>query len=65
MREKVDITYVTPLSGAFTKPKATEKLDHLLKEKNIRIESDFAIAEVDNENKKSLTMVAEKFLSIY
>jgi sulfide:quinone oxidoreductase len=25
MREKVDITYVTPLSGAFTKPKATEK----------------------------------------
>jgi sulfide:quinone oxidoreductase len=52
MREQVDITYVTPLSGAFTKPKATEKLDHLLKEKNIKIESDFAIAEVDNENKK-------------
>lgn len=52
MRDKVEITYVTPLSGAFTKPKATEKLDHLLQEKNIRIESDFAIAEVDNENKK-------------
>ena len=52
MRDKVEITYVTPLSGAFTKPKATEALDHLLQEKNIRIESDFAIAEVDNENKK-------------
>ncbi|MFN8243075.1 MAG: FAD/NAD(P)-binding oxidoreductase [Ferruginibacter sp.] len=52
MRDKVEITYVTPLSGAFTKPKATEKLDHLLQEKHIRIESDFAIAEVDNENKK-------------
>lgn len=52
MREKVEITYVTPLSGAFTKPKATTALDHLLKEKNISIESDFAIAEVDNENKK-------------
>lgn len=52
MRDKVDITYVTPLSGAFTKPKATEKLDHLLHEKHINIESDFAIAEVDNENKK-------------
>lgn len=52
MRDKVDITYVTPMSGAFTKPKATEKLDHLLHEKNINIESDFAIAEVDNENKK-------------
>ncbi|MDB5278266.1 MAG: oxidoreductase [Ferruginibacter sp.] len=52
MRSKVDITYVTPLSGAFTKPKATAALDHLLHEKNITIESDFAIAEVDNENKK-------------
>ncbi|MBP9098380.1 MAG: FAD-dependent oxidoreductase [Ferruginibacter sp.] len=52
MRDKVEITYVTPLSGAFTKPKATAALDHLLHEKNIMIESDFAIAEVDNENKK-------------
>lgn len=52
MRDKVQITYVTPLSGAFTKPKATAKLDHLLHEKDINIESDFAIAEVDNENKK-------------
>ena len=52
MRDKVEITYVTPLSGAFTKPKATETLDHLLHDKNIRIVSDFAIMEVDNENKK-------------
>jgi len=52
MRNKVEITYVTPLSGAFTKPKATEALEHLLHEKNILIESDFAICEVDNENKK-------------
>ncbi|MBS1667503.1 MAG: NAD(P)/FAD-dependent oxidoreductase [Bacteroidetes bacterium] len=52
MRDQVEITYVTPLSGAFTKPKATAALDHLMLEKNIHIESDFAIAEVDNENKK-------------
>jgi len=52
MRDKVEITYVTPLSGAFTKPKATETLEHLLVEKNIHIESDFAIEQVDNENKK-------------
>lgn len=52
MREKVEITYVTPLSGAFTKPKADTALHHLLEEKNISIEADFAIAEVDNENKK-------------
>lgn len=51
MREKVEITYVTPLSGAFTKPKATEALEHLLDEKNIKIEADFAIEQVDNINK--------------
>jgi sulfide:quinone oxidoreductase len=52
LRDKVEITYVTPLSGAFTKPKATEALEHLLDEKGIHIESDFAIEHVDNENKK-------------
>jgi len=52
MRDKVKITYVTPLDGAFTKPRATAALNHLLEEKNIVIESDFAIAEVDNENRK-------------
>jgi sulfide:quinone oxidoreductase len=52
MRDKVEITYVTPLDGAFTKPRATAALNHLLEEKNIAIESDFAIAEVDNENRK-------------
>lgn len=51
MRNKVKITYVTPLSGAFTKPKSTAALEHLLHEKNILIESDFAIAEVNNETK--------------
>ncbi len=52
MREQVEITYVTPLSGAFTKPKATETLSHLLEEKNISQVTDFGIKRVDNENKK-------------
>ncbi|MBI1222508.1 MAG: NAD(P)/FAD-dependent oxidoreductase [Bacteroidetes bacterium] len=52
MRAQVDITFVTPLSGAFTKPKATEALGYLLQEKNIHIVEDFAIEKVDNENKK-------------
>ena len=46
MRDRVDITFVTPLSGAFTKPKATAALEHLLDEKHIHIESDFAIEQV-------------------
>jgi len=52
IRDKVDITYVTPLSGAFTKPKATEALGHLLKEKNIKLVPDFNIEKVDAENSK-------------
>ncbi|MBL7826813.1 MAG: FAD-dependent oxidoreductase [Saprospiraceae bacterium] len=51
MRDKVNITFVTPLSGAFTKPKATTTLQHLLDEKQIHIESDFAIEQIDNEQK--------------
>ena len=50
-RDKVEITFVTPLGGAFTKPKATAALQHLLDEKHIHIESDFAIESIDNENK--------------
>lgn len=52
LRDKVQITYVTPLSGAFTKPKATEALEHLLHEKGIRIESDFAVEHIDNDKKE-------------
>lgn len=52
MRQKVTITYVTPLSGAFTKPKASQMLGSLLEEKNIKLITDFSLAEVDNTNKK-------------
>lgn len=54
MRDKVNITYVTPLSGAFTKPKASKILGSLLKNKNINLVSDFSLGEVDNINKKIL-----------
>ncbi len=49
MRDKVNITYVTPLSGAFTKPRAAKLLGNLLEEKNINIVTDFFLSEVDNE----------------
>ena len=52
MREKVNITYVTPMSGAFTKPKASSKLGSLLESKKINLISDFFLGEVDNKNKK-------------
>lgn len=49
IRDKVKITYVTPLSGAFTKPRASKMLGNLLEDKNINLVPDFNIAEVDNE----------------
>lgn len=52
MRDKVDITYVTPLSGAFTKDFCSKKLGYLLEDKNINLVTDFAIERVDNENNK-------------
>ncbi|RMF97301.1 MAG: NAD(P)/FAD-dependent oxidoreductase, partial [Planctomycetota bacterium] len=52
IRDRVDITYVTPLSGAFTKPTAAKKLGHLLQDKGIRVVTDFAIERVDNDAKK-------------
>lgn len=51
MRDKVDITYVTPLPGAFTKPIATKMLSQLLEEKNIKVVPDFYLESVDNEKK--------------
>ena len=52
MRDKVNITYVTPMPGAFTKPRATKMLGDLLEQKNINLIPDFAIMEVDNDEKK-------------
>jgi sulfide:quinone oxidoreductase len=52
MRDKVEIFYVTPLSGAFTKPIATKMLSQLMEQKNIKVIPDFYIEHVDNKEKK-------------
>ncbi|MCF7668682.1 MAG: NAD(P)/FAD-dependent oxidoreductase [Verrucomicrobia bacterium] len=49
LREKTELVYVTPLSGAFTKPIAAGVLGHLLEEKRIKVVNDFNIGNVDNE----------------
>ena len=60
MRDKVDITYVTPMSGAFTKPIATKELNYILDQKNIKIVPDFNIERVDAENKKIIDYGGEE-----
>ncbi|MBA7576538.1 Sulfide-quinone reductase [subsurface metagenome] len=48
IRDKVDIHFVTPLPGAFTKPKASAILGDMLVKKNINLISDYNIERVDN-----------------
>jgi len=55
MRDKVEISFVTPLPGAFTKPIATKMLSELLIEKNIKIIPDFYIERVDNDAQKLIS----------
>lgn len=55
IRDKIDITYVTPLPGAFTKPQATKMLSGLLEEKNIKVIPEFYLERVDNKEKKIIS----------
>ncbi len=50
MRDQVEITYVTPLDAAFTKPIAAKRLGGMLEDRKIHLEPDFYIEKVDNEN---------------
>lgn len=52
LRDKVSLTYVTPLSAAFTKPKAARKLSHLLADKQIELVADFVAERVDAGNRQ-------------
>lgn len=56
MRDQVEIVYVTPLEGAFTKPVASKLLGHMLEDRKIGLESDFMIDLVDGEAGKIVSM---------
>ena len=50
IRERSEIVLATPLDGCFTKPIASKHLTHLLADKDIELEVEFAAGEVDGEN---------------
>ena len=56
MRDKVEIAYVTPLEGAFTKPVSSMQLGHMLEDRKIRLEPDFIIEHIDPERKILVSM---------
>jgi sulfide:quinone oxidoreductase len=49
MRDDVELVYVTPLDGAFTKPVAAKYLGDMLQQRSIGLETDFMTMEVDGE----------------
>ncbi|MGN6129450.1 MAG: type III sulfide quinone reductase, selenoprotein subtype [Nocardioidaceae bacterium] len=51
IRDRIEMVYVTPLDGAFTKPIASAHLGTMLEERKIALETDFMVERVDNERK--------------
>ena len=52
VRDDVELTYVTPLDGAFTKPVASRRLGELLQHKGINVVTEFNTGSVDHETGK-------------
>ncbi|MCX7833959.1 MAG: NAD(P)/FAD-dependent oxidoreductase [Ignavibacteria bacterium] len=52
LRDKVNLKFVTPLPGAFTKPRASAIFGDFLSKKNIELIPEFNIARVDNQTKE-------------
>ncbi len=59
IRDQVELVYVTPLSGAFTQPIASEHLGAMLEERKILVEPDFMVESIDND-RKSLVSYDER-----
>ncbi|NOX37566.1 MAG: NAD(P)/FAD-dependent oxidoreductase [Calditrichaeota bacterium] len=55
IRDKVEIEYVTPLPGAFTKPIASKYLGNFLEKKNIRLVAEFNTGRVDSTRNKLIS----------
>ncbi len=51
LRDRVELVFVTPLPGAFTKPVASEHLGSMLEERKIHVESDFLVEHIDVQRK--------------
>ncbi len=52
IRDKVEITYATPLVGAFTKPRCSSVLGDMLERRGIKVVPDFNASEVDGHRRE-------------
>lgn len=55
IRDRVELIYATPNSGAFTKPVASKLIGDMLDRKNVKVEADFYIERADPDMKKIIS----------
>ncbi len=55
VRDQVDITYVTPLDSAFTKPVASARLGRLMEERGIKVIPSFNTGQVDESGNRLIS----------
>jgi sulfide:quinone oxidoreductase len=60
IRDKVELSYVTPLPGAFTKPKAAALLGDMLEDKRINVVPEFYLERVEPDEKKLISYEEEE-----
>ncbi len=51
VRDQVELTYATPLPGAFTQPVASARLGSMLDDRGIHLESDFVVERLDPDRR--------------
>ena len=56
MRDRVEMVFVTPLEGAFTKPIASKALGGMLDERKIALEPDFVVDRIDPATRTLVSM---------
>ena len=49
LRDQIELIFVTPLSGAFTRPVAAKHLGSMLEDRKILVETDFLVERIDDE----------------
>lgn len=60
LRDQIEIHLVTPLPGAFTKPKASAFFSKLIEEKDIKVTASYDLAEVDCANNKIVSAAGDE-----
>jgi sulfide:quinone oxidoreductase len=51
LRDRVELVYVTPLDGAFTRPVASARLGNMLDDRSVDLVTDFMVESVDPDRK--------------